>query len=257
MDATYTLLAHNTATESANRMHDDAVARTYGFKGGLVPGVDVYAYLTHVPVSKWGADWLVRGTMSARFLKPVYDGDDVSIHAEGDELSLTTGGAEPCAVATMGLPEPTSLAVGLAAAPLPQTRPPAGPESLAPGTLLGSLEFGFHADKAAEYLDDIGETLPLYPQFRVAHPGWLLRSANDVLARNVVLGPWIHVSSTVTNYSVVEDGQQLSTRARVLDRFERKGHQFVVLEVLVVGPSESAVLHAEHTAIYEPRPPSS
>ena len=39
----FTLQAHNTAVASENRMHDDAVAREYGFSGGLVPGVDVYA----------------------------------------------------------------------------------------------------------------------------------------------------------------------------------------------------------------------
>ena len=46
---TYTVEAFNTATDSTNKIHDDDVARTYGFRGGLVPGVDVYAYLTHEP----------------------------------------------------------------------------------------------------------------------------------------------------------------------------------------------------------------
>ncbi len=36
-------------------MHDDAVARRFGFSGGLVPGVDVFAYMIHVPVSRNGA----------------------------------------------------------------------------------------------------------------------------------------------------------------------------------------------------------
>lgn len=31
------VVACNTATESTNRMHDDAVAATFGFRGGLVP----------------------------------------------------------------------------------------------------------------------------------------------------------------------------------------------------------------------------
>src|SRR3954453_96570 len=37
--------AFNTDTASSNRIHDDATARRFGFRGGLVPGVDVYAYL--------------------------------------------------------------------------------------------------------------------------------------------------------------------------------------------------------------------
>ena len=59
----YELRAHNTATDSENKIHDDEVARRFGFSGGLVPGVDVYAYLTHLPAETWGSDWLERGTM--------------------------------------------------------------------------------------------------------------------------------------------------------------------------------------------------
>ncbi len=35
-------------------MHDDTVARKFGFSGGLVPGVDVLAYMVHPPVAHWG-----------------------------------------------------------------------------------------------------------------------------------------------------------------------------------------------------------
>ena len=70
----YDLVARNTATASSNKIHADDVARQYGFAGGLVPGVDVYAYLAHVPAAAWGAGWLESGTMQARFLTPVYDG---------------------------------------------------------------------------------------------------------------------------------------------------------------------------------------
>lgn len=37
------IVAFNTAHASENRIHDDATAKRYGFAGGLVPGVDVYA----------------------------------------------------------------------------------------------------------------------------------------------------------------------------------------------------------------------
>src|SRR5262245_46169653 len=50
----HVVTAFNTATASTNKIHDDDVARQYGFHGGLVPGVDVYAYLTHLPVRAWG-----------------------------------------------------------------------------------------------------------------------------------------------------------------------------------------------------------
>ena len=45
--APYRVRAFNTAVASENKIHDDTVARRYGFSGGLVPGVEVYAYMTH------------------------------------------------------------------------------------------------------------------------------------------------------------------------------------------------------------------
>ncbi len=261
--APWRVKAFNTATASDNKIHDDEVARTYGFTGGLVPGVDVYAYLTHIPVAQWGSAFLERGTMSARFHRPVYDGDELTVEAidTGDrsELALTlldsTG--ETCANATADLPvEPVSIASldEIPAAALPAPIPAASPERFGPRPVLGSLEFGFHAAPAAAYLRDVGETLPLYTDERIAHPGWLLRSANSVLVANARMGPWIHVSSAVRHHGLVHDGDEVSTRGRVVDDFERKGHKFVVLDVLILANHSRPVMRVEHTAIYEPRP---
>src|SRR5215469_18031236 len=62
----YRVKAFNTAKASENKIHDDAVARRFGFGGGLVPGVDVYAYMAHLPVALWGRAWLERGAAECR-----------------------------------------------------------------------------------------------------------------------------------------------------------------------------------------------
>jgi len=64
----YRVKARNTSERSENKIHDDAVARQYGFRGGLVPGVTVYAYMTHPLVEAFGTGWLERGTASVRFV---------------------------------------------------------------------------------------------------------------------------------------------------------------------------------------------
>src|SRR5271154_5506405 len=79
---TYRVEAYNTAKLSENKIHDDAVARRFGFGGGLVPGVDVMAYMMHVPIAKWGRAFLERGLIEARFVKPVYDGEITDIRGE-------------------------------------------------------------------------------------------------------------------------------------------------------------------------------
>src|SRR5207248_9676955 len=75
----YEVRAHNAATASENKIHDDAVARQHGFSGGLVPGITVFGYLTAPVVEAWGQAWLERGFLSGRFRQPIYDGDDVTV----------------------------------------------------------------------------------------------------------------------------------------------------------------------------------
>lgn len=251
---TYVVEAYNTATESTNKIHDDAVAKAYGFRGGLVPGVDVYAYLTHVPAERWGLDWLAHGTISARFAQPVYDGQIVSVtaHVDGDalELAVVGPGGVACAIGRATREPVEAAQPGPAAGPLPEHRPPASPDSLRPGTVLGSLTTVFDAEQAASYRADVRDELPLYAT--VAHPGWLLRFANSILARNVVLGPWIHVSSDVVLLGVLGDGESVQVRAVVVDEFERKGHRFVTIDV-AIDSGDRAIQRVTHTAIHTPR----
>src|SRR3954451_22344435 len=79
----YRVSAYNTSKHSENKMHDDTVAKRYGFSGGRVPGVAVMAYMMHLPVAKWGRDFLARGLIEARFTKPVYDGELTEVTGQG------------------------------------------------------------------------------------------------------------------------------------------------------------------------------
>jgi acyl dehydratase len=266
------VVARNTATASSNKIHDDAVARRYGFAGGLVPGVDVYAYMTHPPAKAWGLDWLERGAMRARFLTPVYEGEEVVVVAtgvaagpdgvNGQRMSLELRGPDGAVRATGEAQLPDAPADPPAAALTsawpsvePAGEPPeASPGSLAPGTALALAPHGFHADAAGEYLAEIGEGLPLYADNRVAHPGWLLRDANRVLSANVRLGPWIHVESVAQHRCLVHDGDSVHARAVVTREWERKGHRFVELDVGLLDGGDRPVVHVAHTAIYRPRP---
>jgi acyl dehydratase len=255
------LLAFNTATQSDNKIHDDDVARRFGFSGGLVPGVDVYAYLCWGPVATWGQDWLERGTIEARFRLPTYDGESITVsfdEADGT-CAATNGAGVEVAAGIAGPPTARADAIERDAgahpwAPRPEdaARPPASPEVLAAGTLLGSWDVTFDADATRKYLADVREELPIYAELGIAHPGWVLRLANRLLSGNVVLGPWIHVGSTVRHHGLVHDGAKVSCRGTVAECFERKGHRFVRLDVGVLA-DEQLVATVDHTAIYQPR----
>lgn len=264
----YTVRAHNAATESDNKIHEDSVAKAYGFRGGLVPGVTVHAYMTRPFTEHLGLPWVERGTMSARFLKPFYEGDNcrvlatvtvVTDRAVEFEVTAHNQEGELCGSGAASLPfdaprPPSPDAVPLA--PLPAHRPEASTESLAIGTVLGTLEWDFALEGAyADYLAEVADDLPLYRGAEaVAAPGYLVRWGNTALTANVVLGPWVHVSSDVQHFSAARPGDHLRSAAVVTDLFERKGHQFVDLDVLIVANGTRPVMRFAHRAIYHLRP---
>jgi acyl dehydratase len=257
--APYRVTARNTAIASENKIHDDAVARRFGFAGGLVPGVEVYAYMTHVPVERWGRVWLERGKAECRFIKPIYDGGRVTVTGEiadgGLDIAVETE-AGVCAAGRAGIPAgataPPSLD-GFEQTFPPATRPAADERTLAPGTRLGIAPFRASAEFSARYLADVGETHPVYAGEGLCHPGILLRLCNWALTQNVVLGPWIHAASKVQNFTAARVGDELTVRAAVSANYERKGHQMVDLDALILANARTLVARIEHTAIWRPR----
>ena len=246
----YRVIAHNTAADSENKIHDDRVAAEYGFRGGLVPGVTVYGYITAPVVTHFGEAWLGAGAMEVRFLQPVYEGQEVVVNAEPDASGVLKLTAGPCASATAWIPG-ASEADTIPARPL-QPKQDASKEALAPGTVLGTLidPVPLHDP---EYLDRIHERLPVYRGANAAaHPARLLQIANEILVRNYQLGPWIHVASEVVNSGIARPGEQIEARGRILDRFDRAGHEFVVLDV-AISANQRPVQRVRHTAIYKPR----
>jgi hypothetical protein len=253
---THELVAYNTAIASDNKIHDDSVAHQFGFKGGLVPGVDVYAYLCWGPVSEWGPAWLERGTAEFRIGLPTYDGDLMTLEWEPPTCVIRNPAGVVVITATMDLPDrPGSLPAQeppRLQRPDPADRPPASRESLAVGTHLGAYQGVFRAEAHRADLEDMRESLPIYRDLGIAHPAWLLRTANWVLSDNVVLGPWMHVGSRIQYLGLVHDGAEVEARATVVAEYEKKGHRFCELDVAVVADG-APVARIAHTAIYQPR----
>lgn len=255
---TRTIQAFNTATESDNKIHDDATASRFGFTGGLVPGVDVFGYMQHGAMKRFGRAWLSEGGMRARFIQPVYDGEMATLTATDDGadavgLVLSSRGGtcgEGRAVRAASGPDPSIAPRGVQ--PKPEMRPRASPGALKVGQVLGYLPEPYTADLGRAHIRDIRDEAALYDDGRIANPAWMLRRANYILAANVVLGPWIHFESDVRLHGLLLDGQTAETRAVVVDNFERKGHLTVALDFSILGDGELK-MSGRHVAIYEPR----
>lgn len=255
---TYRVKAYNSAWQSENKMHDDTVARRFGFSGGLVPGVDVMAYMMHVPVSKWGRAFLERGLIEARFVKPVYDGEtaDVESTDSGGVLTIEVfSRGELCATGTASLPASTPWVdlndfreVGAVA-----ERTPVGPATFELGKWLGTAPRSWAGQAATDYLAEIREADPIYGRERLGHPGLVQRVMNRVLVDNTILGPWIHVGSRMQLLAAATSGDEITARAKVTANYEKKGHRFVELDALVVANGATPIARCQHIAIYQPR----
>ena len=259
--APYRVEATNISHASENKIHDDAVAQKLGFAGGLVPGVEVFAYACHPVVRTWGRAWLERGQMECRFLKPVYDGRLAVVTAlaadGGLDLKVESEGVL-CATGRASLPERAGSppAIGdyrQCTPPAMADRPPADQTSLAEGVWLGIAPVQVTSAYIGSYLRDIRATDPIYAAEGIAHPGQLLRLCNLALRENVVLPPWIHTGSKVVNFAPARIGDVLTVRARVAANYERKGHRLVDLDALIIANGNTAVAHVVHTAVYQLR----
>ena len=258
MSHTRTLVAFNTATASENKIHADDVASRFGFTGGLVPGVDVFAYMALAPSALWGRDWLSQGRIRAKFGKPVYDGDETTVTATDQPdgslaVSVTARGLD-CASGTAwrsdDSPAPAILSEG--DLPRPEERPAASMDSLPVGHVLGTLKEIYFADVGLAHLQNTRDDPALFDGGDIANPAYMLRRANYVLAQSVRLGPWIHLESDVRLHGLIRDGEQLETRGLVVANEEKNGHLIVTLD-FTVSSRERLAMSGRHWAIYEPR----
>src|SRR4030088_1562794 len=163
----YRVQAFNPSKQSENKIHDDTVARRFGFSGGLVPGVDVMAYMIHQPVAKWGRAFLERGLIEARFVKPVYDGETADVTGEESDgvLSIEVESrGQLCATGSASLPAsvPSFSISDFSETAAVTERKPVNANSYQLGKWLGTVPRSWAGDAAQEYLTDVRERDPIY-----------------------------------------------------------------------------------------------
>jgi acyl dehydratase len=258
--------ARNTAPDSENKIHDDAEARRYGFAGGLVPGVTLYAYLTRLAVTTFGAGWLERGTADCRFRRPVYEGETIRCEAQpaGDatpaiDVQVIREGVV-CAAGAFSLTEEThdrSPAVPIGGS-APDVLPELTPDGVPLGVPLAPLHGSISVAEAAAYADDTDDPNPWYRGHSpfggpLVPPGWLAARQAPLLRHNFRFGPSIHARSVIRHLAPAFAGRAYVTAGVIRETIERNGNWYLVLDAETRDDQDRLVYRVEHTTIYHVR----
>ena len=224
--------AFNQVPHSKNEIHGDKVAKHFGFKGGLVPGVTVSAYLLHPAAVSYGMDFLERGFAHVRVNSPLYDEQAFEIHIEnqighqtrtqeqeqgdrGYSAVLVPNGEAPCATAE------THVA-GTKAAPPVRREDEFGDQNAAsvPATRENmealresgckAFTYRWNADhEMSTYLRERSEMAAPYSMEEYANPSFVLGISNWVLAANAYMNPWVHMETKSQNYAPIPQGTKV------------------------------------------------
>ena len=250
----YRVTARNFSEASENRIHSDDIARRYGFRGALVPGVAVYGYLTRPLVERFGADWLGASASAVRFHKPAYEGDELSVRlaeAGDDAWTATCTNADGTLLAELttrpgGVP-PARDQAAFAGQAKPPERVDMNWDTVVAGQPFTPWHWQITEDGNRTYAQQVFDDLAVYRT--AAHPHWLLHIANRALTREFVMPAWIHVGSEIVFRELLKVGDTVEVRAVPLEKWERKGHQFVKLYLAYVR-GETVTTEIIHTAIF-------
>jgi len=255
----YKVIAINHAAESENRIHSDEIASRFGFRGALVPGVAVYGYITHPLVERFGADWLSSHQTSVRFLKPAYDGEELTIEmkpardAAGDgwDVTCTSPFGELLAVMKSKTPctaPPEPAAPVFSRTPLERERVLISADTINLERPLPVWQWRTEQASNVEYAAQVADDLPVYPQY--VHPHWALGTANYILVRSYIMPAWIHVGSEITQHRPFRANSTVDIAAACVEKWERKGHEFVKLDIRYTD-ADGLIARVMHTAIYK------
>jgi hypothetical protein len=259
--------AYNQSRESENRIHSDEVAREYGFKGGLVPGVTVSAYLIHPAVVAWGLDWLARGSARVVVGKPLYDDRPFRVEVSGAtersyRAALIDERGVECATASVELPESVPSPPEFRGDPRideEYQRPPGTREVMEGLRTQGMRALRARWDGTAGIVSYLRDASGMPELLRIdgggyANPANTLGITNWALGGNVKISPWLHLQTDSQNYAPIPLGSELIAEVAIGDLFEKKGHEFIDLDVAVfLEATREAVMSARLRAIYQMR----
>jgi acyl dehydratase len=247
-------IARNFAVASENKIHSDAVAKRLGFMGALVPGVTVFGHLTWPLTKHLGASWLQSSFVTTRFLKPAYDGERLAVsHLNLNSItSVEAHNESGVLLATLECrienhPQ-TDERAQRRSADAGADRVEIVWDSVQVDEPFATYTWTPDAEHNREYAARLDDNTELFKQ-GVVHPHALLSQANRALVRHFIMPAWIHTGSEIRFRNLVRVDDSIEVRTVPIEKWEKKGHQFIKLYIAYVR-GEEVVTEIYHTAIF-------
>lgn len=247
--------------EIGNIIHSTAGAARYGYSGPLVGGTTVYSWSAGALVEALGEDWLDEGWVEFQLRKPVYPDEVITtrVTANGGDVEFTmtkhTGDVAVRGTAGLGVADfltEITTANDRTPQPAPTERPfitravaPLGEDLPAMAIDLSAADAGWYADQKAR---------DFHPLWHGAgcrvHPGWIAQRANALLAHT-----WrytaIHASSQIQHLAAVHADQRLLVSGRLESGYERKGHEYAVIDLTITSEDGRDLVVMRQPTIYQ------
>ena len=247
-----------------NAIHSSDTAQEYGYTAALVPGTTAYVWAVPAIREALGDGWLDEGWIDVSFRRPVYPGDDllVRLTAAEDgthELVVSKGDGSRALVGRVGLGRaawlPALQRSGVATpSPAAVDRPRLTPENLPVGQDMPSMATSVSAAEAGEYAARVGagDGAPWNGRGARLHPGWLASRATRLIEHSYQHYPALHARSQIQHFEAAMAGQTLAVSGRIVEGYERKGHEYLVLDCWIAGEDGRDLAAQRQTAIYQP-----
>ncbi|MEO9255701.1 MAG: hypothetical protein ABI305_09185 [Tepidiformaceae bacterium] len=250
------------SADISNPIHSTEVAAEYGFKAALVGGVTVYGWTVPAILGALSERWLDDGWVDVHFRRPVYPGDEMTATVgEGSDghfvLEMTNGAGERCLVGEVGrgtapwlgelhLPERR------AAEERPDSIPYLTMENAPVGQDLRPLAVLLSREDATTYaIEKQADSSALWTGERARiHPGWIASKMTPLLHHSYDYAPAIHTRSQIQQLAPAFPGQTVTFAGRFVEAFERKGHQYAVIDGVMLAEDGSELAHLRHTTIF-------
>jgi hypothetical protein len=250
-----------------NRIHTNAGAREYGFKGAFIGGATLYAWCVPTVIAALGDHWLDHGWVEIRFRRPVYPGARIRVRVTPQDDSPA------CVFAALQDDGQAAIVgeVGLGTAPwlgdlreTPFAAPGPGPagerpfltlESAPVGQPLRPLRYGRQTPAPPAAAGAPAEIAVLdTPTGAVVHPATLARQMISLLAGSYDYGhPAIHVSSHIQHFARIPAGQDVVLHGTFVDAYERNGHHVAVIDADLYSMGGERLARQRHTNIFKVR----